>query len=83
MAAQALTDAEMDALAVAARPLVRLRDTWILVDDASIQRAAHPLLAPLEPVDALGAALTGSVTIDGTPGSTQGLRSCRIRATPF
>ncbi|WP_406301018.1 SNF2-related protein (plasmid) [Embleya sp. NBC_00888] len=60
-----LTDAEMDSLAEAARPLVRLRGTWILVDDASTQRAAHPHLAPLEPVDALGAALTGSVTIDG------------------
>lgn len=62
---QALTEAEMDALAEAARPLVRLRDTWVLVDAATARRAAHRHLEALTGVDALGAALSGTVTVDG------------------
>ncbi|MGC5342037.1 DEAD/DEAH box helicase [Streptomyces sp. DT171] len=62
---QALTEAEMDALAEAARPLVRLRDTWVLLDETTVHRAAHRGLASLNGADALGAALSGSVSVDG------------------
>ncbi|MFJ5104406.1 DEAD/DEAH box helicase [Streptomyces sp. NPDC088554] len=63
---QVLTDAEMDALAEAARPLVRLRGTWVLVDPATARRAAHRDLDPLNGIEALGAALSGSVSVRGT-----------------
>ncbi|MFE2715313.1 SNF2-related protein [Streptomyces mirabilis] len=62
---QPLTEAEMDALAEAARPLLRLRDTWVLLDPATAQRAAHRQLASLTGTDALGAALSGTITVDG------------------
>ncbi|MBC7271500.1 MAG: DEAD/DEAH box helicase [Streptomyces sp.] len=62
---QPLTEDEMDALAEAARPLLRLRDTWVLVDAATARRAAHRRLDSLTGIDALGAALSGTVTVDG------------------
>lgn len=61
-----LSDAEMDALAEAQRPLVRLRDRWTLVDPELLRRARQRQLAPLTALDALGAALTGSTDIGGT-----------------
>jgi SNF2 family DNA or RNA helicase len=63
---QTLTETEMDFLAEAARPLVRLRDTWLLLDDTTAHRAAHRHLADLTSTVALGAALTGTVSVDGT-----------------
>ena len=63
---QALTETEMDLLAEAARPLVRLRGTWLLLDEATARRAANRHLTALTSTDALGAALTGNVSIDGT-----------------
>jgi superfamily II DNA or RNA helicase len=62
---EVLTDAEMDALAEAQRPLVRLRDQWVLVDPRVRAKARHRALESLTAIDALGVALTGSVTIDG------------------
>ncbi|MET9083632.1 SNF2-related protein [Streptomyces sp. NPDC004237] len=62
---QPLTEAEMDALAEAARPLLRLRDTWVLLDPATARRAAHRHLDSLTGIDALGAALSGTITVDG------------------
>ncbi|WP_406293290.1 SNF2-related protein [Embleya sp. NBC_00888] len=63
----ALTDAEMDRLAEAARPLVRLRDRWILVDPVHAAHARARGLGTLAPPDALAAALSGTVTVDGVP----------------
>ncbi|MET9730854.1 SNF2-related protein [Streptomyces sp. NPDC006458] len=60
-----LTDAEMDTLAEAHRPVVRLRDQWVLVDPALVRKARRRELGLLDPVDALSAALTGSTEIDG------------------
>ncbi|MFJ3303794.1 SNF2-related protein [Streptomyces sp. NPDC086549] len=60
-----LTDAEMDALAEAHRPVVRLRDRWVLVDPALVRKARRRELGLLDPVDALSVALTGSAEIDG------------------
>ncbi|MDW4909971.1 DEAD/DEAH box helicase [Streptomyces sp. ADMS] len=60
-----LTEAEMDALAEAHRPVVRLKDQWVLVDPALVRKARKRELGLLDPVDALSAALTGHVEVDG------------------
>ncbi|NGO11644.1 DEAD/DEAH box helicase [Streptomyces sp. HC44] len=60
-----LTEAEMDTLAEAHRPVVRLRDQWVLVDPALVRKARKRELGLLDPVDALSAALTGSAEVDG------------------
>ncbi|MFF7278305.1 SNF2-related protein [Streptomyces griseorubiginosus] len=60
-----LSEAEMDALAEAHRPVVRLRDQWVLVDPALVRKARKRELGLLDPVDALSVALTGSADVDG------------------
>ncbi|AJE80932.1 helicase [Streptomyces albus] len=60
-----LTESEMDALAEAHRPVVRLRDQWVPVDPALVRRARKRHLGLLDPVDALSAALSGSAEVDG------------------
>ncbi|ONI79864.1 ATP-dependent helicase [Actinosynnema sp. ALI-1.44] len=65
LAGQALSDAELDVLAQAHRPLVRLRGQWLLVDPTLARKARERELKPLPAVEALGAALTGSADIDG------------------
>ncbi|MFJ9429711.1 DEAD/DEAH box helicase [Streptomyces sp. NPDC101490] len=60
-----LTEREMDLLAEAHRPVVRLRDQWVVVDPALVRKARKRELGLLEPVDALAAALTGSAEVDG------------------
>ncbi|MGW2833313.1 SNF2-related protein [Streptomyces sp. NPDC001286] len=60
-----LSEAEMDTLAEAHRPVVRLRDRWVLVDPALVRRARKRELGLLDPVDALSVALTGSAEVDG------------------
>ncbi|MFD6321474.1 SNF2-related protein [Streptomyces sp. NPDC058442] len=60
-----LTEAEMDALAEAHRPVVRLRDQWVLVDPALVRKARTRELGLLDPVDALSIALTGTAEADG------------------
>jgi superfamily II DNA or RNA helicase len=62
-----LTDEEMAELAASHRPVVRLRDEWVLVDPATRVRAADRTLGPVSPVTALGAALTGQVDDSGSP----------------
>ncbi|MFJ7150505.1 SNF2-related protein [Streptomyces sp. NPDC100445] len=60
-----LSEAEMDVLAEAHRPVVRLRDRWVLVDPALVRRARKRELGLLDPVDALSVALTGTAEVDG------------------
>jgi hypothetical protein len=60
-----LSEAEMDELAEAHRPVVRLRDQWVLVDPALVRKARKRELGLLDPVDALSVALTGSAEVDG------------------
>ncbi|MES9525046.1 DEAD/DEAH box helicase [Streptomyces capoamus] len=60
-----LSEAEMDTLAEAHRPVVRLRDRWVLVDPALVRKARKRELGLLDPVDALSAALTGTAEVDG------------------
>ncbi|RLU89100.1 ATP-dependent helicase [Streptomyces griseocarneus] len=54
-----VTQAELDRLAEASRPAVRLRDQWVLVDPETVRRARDRKNRELTPVEALGAALTG------------------------
>lgn len=58
-----LTGAELDRLAEAQRPVVRLRDRWTLVAPDLLRKARERELKPLTPVEALGAALTGTARV--------------------
>ncbi|MGW1728947.1 DEAD/DEAH box helicase [Streptomyces sp. NPDC002306] len=60
-----LTGAEMDVLAEARRPLVRLREQWVIADAKLVARARRRRLQPLTPMEALAAALSGEVERDG------------------
>ncbi|MET9879824.1 DEAD/DEAH box helicase [Actinacidiphila glaucinigra] len=59
-----LTEAEMDALAEARRPLVRLRDQWVIADPKLVARAKRRRMRPLTAVEALTAALSGEAADD-------------------
>ncbi|MGK9463753.1 DEAD/DEAH box helicase [Streptomyces sp. G6] len=61
-----LTREELDVLAEANRPVVRLRDQWVLVDPEEARRARARQDRKVTPVDALAAALTGSTEVDGS-----------------
>ncbi|KUN91395.1 DEAD/DEAH box helicase [Streptomyces caeruleatus] len=65
MGDQRLTREELDRLAEANRPVVRLRDQWVLVDPHEVLRARAQQDRKVTPIDALGAALTGSTEVDG------------------
>ncbi|POX36863.1 ATP-dependent helicase [Streptomyces sp. Ru73] len=60
-----LSDAEMNVLAEAHRPLVRLRDQWVLVDPALVRKARKRELGYLDPTEALAATLAGETEVDG------------------
>ncbi len=60
-----LTRAELDRLAETGRPLVWLRDKWVLVDPAEVRRARTHQDRKVTPVDALSAVLTGTTEVDG------------------
>ncbi|MER6912615.1 DEAD/DEAH box helicase [Streptomyces sp. NPDC000594] len=62
---QPLTRAELDRLTEAKRPLVRLRDQWVLVDPEEVRLSGTAKDRSLSPADALHAALTGSFDLDG------------------
>ncbi|GAA4054651.1 DEAD/DEAH box helicase [Streptomyces shaanxiensis] len=62
---QRLTREELDRLAESNRPVVRLRDQWVLVDPQEVRRARAQQDHKVTPIDALGAALTGSTEVDG------------------
>ncbi|MEU9181188.1 DEAD/DEAH box helicase [Streptomyces sp. NPDC048550] len=62
-----LTPGEMDTLAQAHRPVVRLRDQWVRVDPELVRKARKRELGLLDPVDALATVLTGTAEVDGEP----------------
>ncbi|SES45785.1 Superfamily II DNA or RNA helicase, SNF2 family [Streptomyces sp. yr375] len=62
---QQLTREELDRLAESNRPLVRLRDQWVLIDPRELRSARAQQDRKMTPVEALGAALTGSAEVDG------------------
>ena len=60
-----LSEAEMDRLAHAHRPVVRLRDQWTLVAPELARRARERTPKTLGVIDVLGATLTGATEVDG------------------
>ncbi|TJZ58706.1 DEAD/DEAH box helicase [Streptomyces piniterrae] len=56
--------AELDRLAEAGRPLVRLRDQWVLIDPEALRATRDRQDRKVTPLDALSAALTGTVEDD-------------------
>ncbi|WP_328392726.1 DEAD/DEAH box helicase [Streptomyces sp. NBC_00390] len=76
-----LTRAELDRLAEAGRPLVRLRDEWVLISPDEARRARDSQDRRVSPIDALGAVLTGSTEVQGrrvevaASGPLEGLRT--------
>ncbi|MGY5077668.1 DEAD/DEAH box helicase [Streptomyces nigrescens] len=67
---QEVDRAELDRLAEAGRPLVRLHGQWVLIDPAAVRAARDRQERKVTPLDALGAALTGSVE-DGDGGRVE------------
>ncbi|MFV0126555.1 SNF2-related protein [Streptomyces sp. HMX112] len=79
---QELSRAELDRLAEAGRPVVRLRDQWVLVDPEEVRRARDREDRAVTPVDALAAVLAGTTEVDGTAVDVQAtgwLRALRDR----
>ncbi|WP_327242412.1 DEAD/DEAH box helicase [Streptomyces sp. NBC_01320] len=62
---QKLSRAELDRLAEASRPIVRLRDQWVLIDPEEARHAREAQDRKVTPIDALGAVLTGSAEVGG------------------
>ncbi|WP_308117506.1 DEAD/DEAH box helicase [Streptomyces anatolicus] len=62
---QQLTRAELDRLAEANRPVVRLRDQWVLIAPEEARRARDRLDRKVTPIDALSAALSGTTEVGG------------------
>ncbi|WP_329127077.1 DEAD/DEAH box helicase [Streptomyces caniferus] len=57
---QEIDRSELERLAEAGRPLVRLHDQWVLIDPETVRAARDRPDRKVTPLDALGAALTGS-----------------------
>ncbi|MGQ0802345.1 MAG: DEAD/DEAH box helicase [Actinomycetota bacterium] len=62
---QALTAAELDELAEAKRPLVRLRGRWVVADPTLLERLRRGA-GRVRAADALAGALAGTLRVDGT-----------------
>ena len=62
-----LTEAEMDALAQASSPMLRLRGGWTVVDPSVARKARSRLIRTVKPAQAVAAALTGVVDLDDAP----------------
>jgi len=58
-----LTDEEMDRLAHAAAPIIKLRGSWAVVDPALARKARKRLIRTARPAEALASALTGTVQV--------------------
>jgi len=56
-----LTDAEMDALAAAAAPMLKLRGSWTVVHPSLTRKARKRLLRKVSATEALATALTGTL----------------------
>ncbi|WP_370869177.1 DEAD/DEAH box helicase [Streptomyces sp. CRCS-T-1] len=61
-----LSREELDRLAEAKRPVVRLRDQWVLIDPQEVRLAHSRQDHKVTPVDALGAALMGWAEVEGS-----------------
>ncbi|QCX26162.1 DEAD/DEAH box helicase [Nocardioides jishulii] len=61
-----LSEAEMEQLAKAATPVIKLRDNWVVVDPTTARRARKRLIRNARPAEAVAAALSGVVEVDKT-----------------
>ncbi|GGO73547.1 DEAD/DEAH box helicase [Nocardioides deserti] len=59
-----LTDEEMEQLASAASPVLKLRGSWTVVDPTVARRARKRLVRTATPAQAVAAALTGTVQVE-------------------
>ncbi len=64
-----LTDAELEELTDAKRPMVRLRGRWVRADPEQLRRLKER--RPISTGDALAAALTGNLVVDGEAVETE------------
>ena len=62
---QELTEQEVAALAEAKRPMIRMRGRWVRVDHDLVRKLRRGGSRKLTGAEALGAALTGSIEVDG------------------
>jgi superfamily II DNA or RNA helicase len=62
-----LTETEMDELAGAASPMLKLRGSWTVIDPAVARKARSRLIRTVKPAQAVAAALTGVVDVDDAP----------------
>lgn len=62
---QALTAAEVETLAASHHGLLRVRDTWVFVDRSKLDRVLTKTSGSLTAIEALRAAISGEVRIDG------------------
>ncbi|MFT4187948.1 MAG: DEAD/DEAH box helicase [Aeromicrobium sp.] len=62
---QALTREEVERLAREHRPVVRMRDSWLMVDRATLHRALNASTARIDAAEALRAVVTGELMVDG------------------
>ncbi|TIC82246.1 DEAD/DEAH box helicase [Nocardioides sp. GY 10113] len=67
-----LTEEEMQELATAASPILKLRGAWTVVDPGTAQRARKRLIRRASGAEALGAALTGVVEVPGAGAGPDG-----------
>ncbi|UPK74530.1 DEAD/DEAH box helicase [Nocardioidaceae bacterium SCSIO 66511] len=58
-----LSKAELDLLAESTRPVVRLRDQWVVVPGEVIERARERSRTPVTGIEAIGAALSGRISV--------------------
>ncbi|MEO6512697.1 MAG: SNF2-related protein [Nocardioides sp.] len=59
-----LTEDEMRVLAATASPILKLRGAWTVVDPAIARKAKKRLIRSITPVQAVAAALTGTVEVE-------------------
>jgi superfamily II DNA or RNA helicase len=62
---QELTEAEVAALAEAKRPMIRMRGRWVRIDQELVRKLRQGGSRKLSGAEALGAALTGTLEVDG------------------
>ncbi|EON25744.1 SNF2-related protein [Nocardioides sp. CF8] len=60
----ALSEEEMDQLAGAATPIIKIRDNWTVVDPAMLKRAKRRMIRTVQPAAALAATLTNVVSVE-------------------
>ena len=64
MHGEPLSEEEMDQLAAAAAPVLKLRGSWTVIDPAIARKARKRLVRTVKPAEAIAATLTGVVQVE-------------------